>query len=107
MPAVQALSQSLLDIFRRSGLANDGIEWFRKQNLGDPMAIALSVTKEEKVDSELIPLMTADGVKLDALHNKVTVRKTWTLCRTQMKDEETNKAGVDNNEDKMPPPLTG
>ena len=85
----------------------EAVEWVRSKGLVDPMSFALSASEERLVDSELIPLMSADGVKIVSIMEKVSVRKAWTLCRSRMKDEEIRQTTGEGAEEKSLPTLTG
>ena len=100
------MSQSLADIFRRSGVGGDVVEWSRSKGLVDPMSFALAVSEEKLVDAELLPLLLSDKIKVESILDKVALRKARTLCRTRMREEESRQQ-LDTNEDKALPALTG
>ena len=106
MTASYVMSQSLADIFRRSGVRDDVVDWSRIKGLVDPMSFALAVSEERLVDAELLPLLLADTSKVESILDEVALRKAWTLCRTRMKDEE-SRPNFDTQEDKALPALTG
>ena len=100
------MSQSLVDIFGRSGVRDDVVERSRSKGLVDSMSFALAVSEERLVDAELLPLLLADKIKVESILIKVALRKAWTLCRTRMREEE-SRQHLDANEDKALPALTG
>ena len=101
------LSQALADIFRRSGVKDDAVDWATKKDLTDPMSFGLACSEERAVDTDLIPLMSGEGVKIDSILDKVGIRKAWTLCRSRMKSDESTGGTEGRTEERSLPHLAG
>eukprot|EP00747_Dinoflagellata_sp_TGD_P168606 gnl/TRDRNA2_/TRDRNA2_195383_c0_seq1.p1 gnl/TRDRNA2_/TRDRNA2_195383_c0~~gnl/TRDRNA2_/TRDRNA2_195383_c0_seq1.p1 ORF type:complete len:256 (+),score=24.47 gnl/TRDRNA2_/TRDRNA2_195383_c0_seq1:145-912(+) len=82
------LSQQLRDILNDCLCDFEVLGWCEAKGVLTPKDFGLIAPHEDEVECSLIEVLKADGIPVDSLAAKVSLRNAWQMCRASMTRDE-------------------